>query len=159
MKKERGWRWAVIFATCTLAVPMVAALMGYYGGAIPTLEQAKPGLVTGALLGVAHLLLRPVLRFVSAPLGCLTLGLFGMVIVESMACGCVPITTNHPGPMEILTNEKDGIICEEGAIEEAIIKAIEMDGHKYAFMRSHAIEKGHGYYCDLMAHRWDKIFP
>ena len=80
MKKERGWRWAVIFATCTLAVPMVAALMGYYGGAMPTLQQAKPALLTGALLGVAHLVLRPVLRIFFAPLGCLTLGLFGLVI-------------------------------------------------------------------------------
>ena len=88
MKKERGWRWEVIFATCTLAVPMVAALMGYYGGAIPTLEQAKPGLLTGALLGLAHLLLRPVLRFVSAPLGCLTLGLFGLVIDVGLLYGC-----------------------------------------------------------------------
>ena len=79
MKKERGWRWAVIFATCTLAVPMVAALMGYYGATV-TFEQAKPALVTGALLGLAHIVLRPALRMVFAPLGCLTFGLFGMVI-------------------------------------------------------------------------------
>ena len=88
MKKEWGWRWAVIFATCTLAVPMVAALMGYYGGAMPTLEQAKPALVTGALLGLAHLVLRPVLRLVSAPLGCMTLGLFGLVIDVGLLYGC-----------------------------------------------------------------------
>jgi len=88
MKKERGWRWAVIFATCTLAVPMMAALMGYYGGAMPTIEQARPALVTGALLGAAHLLLRPILRVVSAPLGCMTLGLFGMVIDVGLLYGC-----------------------------------------------------------------------
>ena len=79
MKRKRGERWPIIFLTCTLAVPAVAALMGYYGG-MPTLEQATPALVMGGLLGVAHLVLRPILRVVFAPLGCLTLGLFGMVI-------------------------------------------------------------------------------
>ena len=88
MRKKHGGSWMVIFLACTLAVPAVAALMGYYGGAIPTLEQAKPGLLTGALLGLAHLLLRPVLRFVSAPLGCLTLGLFGLVIDVGLLYGC-----------------------------------------------------------------------
>ena len=87
MKKERGWRWAVIFATCTLAVPMVAALMGYYGATV-TFEQAKPALVTGALLGLAHIVLRPALRMVFAPLGCLTFGLFGMVIDVGLLYGC-----------------------------------------------------------------------
>ena len=114
MKKERGWRWAVIFATCTLAVPMVAALMGYYGGAIPTLEQAKPGLLTGALLGLAHLLLRPVLRFVSAPLGCLTLGLFGLVIDVGLiyACGRMVKGFSVPGPLyAVLTAMLINVIC------------------------------------------------
>ena len=79
MKKKHGPRWPIIFLTCTLAVPGVAALMGYYGG-VPTFEQAMPALVMGGLLGLAHLVLRPILRVVFAPLGCLTLGLFGMVI-------------------------------------------------------------------------------
>jgi len=87
MKKRRGGRWSVIFLSCTLAVPTVAMMMGAYGGT-PTLEQATPALVTGALLGVAHLLLRPVLRVLFAPLGCLTLGLFGMVIDVGLLYGC-----------------------------------------------------------------------
>ena len=45
-------------------------------------------LVTGALLGVAHLVLRPVLRILCAPLGCLTLGLFGMVIDVGLIYTC-----------------------------------------------------------------------
>ena len=79
MKKKRGPRWPIIFLTCTLAVPGMAALMGCYGSA-PTMEQMLPALVMGGLLGLAHLVLRPILRLAFAPLGCLTLGLFGMVI-------------------------------------------------------------------------------
>ena len=87
MKKKRGGRWTVIFLCCTLAVPTVAAMMGAYQG-VPTLEQATPALATGALLGIAHILLRPALRLITAPLGCLTLGLFGMVIDVGLLYGC-----------------------------------------------------------------------
>lgn len=87
MKKRRGGRWSAIFLCCTLAVPTVAAMMGVYGGT-PTLKDAMPALTTGALLGVAHLFLRPVLRVIFAPLGCLTFGLFGMVIDVGLLYGC-----------------------------------------------------------------------
>ena len=59
MKKKRGGRWTTIFLCCTLAVPTVATIMGEYGGT-PTMEQATPAMVVGALLGLAHLFLRPV---------------------------------------------------------------------------------------------------
>lgn len=79
MKKNLMGRWSAIFLTCTLAVPTIAVIMGFYPGEI-TLEGMTPALATGALLGIAHLVLRPILRLLSAPLGCLTLGLFGLVI-------------------------------------------------------------------------------
>ena len=87
MRKRHAGRWTIIFLCCTFAVPTVAAMMGLYGGT-PTLEQATPALVTGALLGAAHLVLRPVLRLVFAPLGCLTLGLFGLVIDVALLYFC-----------------------------------------------------------------------
>ena len=87
MRKRHGSRWPIVFLTCTVAVPAVAALMGFYGPT-PTLEQAKPALVAGGLLGLAHLFLRPLLRVVFAPLGCLTLGAFGMVIDVALLYGC-----------------------------------------------------------------------
>ena len=41
MRKRRGaGRWTIIFLCCTLAVPTVAALMGFYGGT-PTLERLQ----------------------------------------------------------------------------------------------------------------------
>ena len=88
MKKKKGGHWTIIFLCCTLAVPTVAVMMGAYGETAPTLEALAPALATGALLGLAHLVLRPVLRLISAPLGCLTLGLFGMVIDVGLLYGC-----------------------------------------------------------------------
>ena len=86
MKKKKGGNRTITFLCCVLAVPTVAMMMGAYEGT-PTPEQLKPALVTGALLGIAHLLLRPLLRVLSAPLGCLTLGLFGMVIDVGLLYG------------------------------------------------------------------------
>ena len=44
------------------------------------LKLAVPYLIVGAALGIAHLILRPVLRLITAPLGCLTFGLSGTAI-------------------------------------------------------------------------------
>ena len=79
MKKKRGNRWGLIVLCCTLAVPTVGQMMGLYGPDA-NLEAMRPALAVGFLLGLAHLLLRPVLRFMFAPVGCLTLGAFGLVI-------------------------------------------------------------------------------
>ena len=72
---------------CVLAVPTVANLMGFYNGA-PTEEQLIASATVGAMLGVMHIFLRPVLRFIFAPLGCLTLGAFGMVIDIILLYAC-----------------------------------------------------------------------
>ena len=118
MRKRRGaGRWTIIFLCCTLAVPTVAALMGYYGETI-TLERAQPALVAGALLGVAHLLLRPVLRLITAPLGCLTLGLFGMVIDVGLlyACGQLVDGFDVPGLLyAVLTSVVINVVCAVAA--------------------------------------------
>ncbi|EDM23177.1 glycosyltransferase family 4 protein [Caminibacter mediatlanticus TB-2] len=39
--------------------------------------------------------------------------LFGMVIIEAMACGVIPIATKHKGPLEIIINNKTGFLIEE----------------------------------------------
>ena len=53
-----------------------------------TLVEKNPPRHEGALLGIAHILLRPALQLITAPLGCLTLGLFGMVIDVGLLYGC-----------------------------------------------------------------------
>ena len=104
MKKKHGAsRWSIIFLCCLLAVPTVAIMMGEY---------------TGALLGAAHLVLRPVLRLLSAPLGCLTLGLSGMVIDVGLiyACGHLVKGFAVPGPLyAVLTALLINAICAVAA--------------------------------------------
>lgn len=95
MRKKRDRdknRALLVFLTCLLAVPTVAEIMGVYPADAP-LDRLRPALAVGVLLGVEHLLLRPVLRLLFAPVGCLTLGLFGLVIDVGLiyaAAGFVP---------------------------------------------------------------------
>lgn len=77
----RPSRSFVVMATCILAVPTVACIMQFISIHDQTdLEMAVPYLIVGAALGIAHLILRPLLRLITAPLGCLTFGLSGTVI-------------------------------------------------------------------------------
>ena len=78
-RRRRGGRSGLILLCCVLAVPTVAQVMGIYGPDL-SVEALRPALLVGALLGAAHLILRPVLRLLFAPVGCLTFGLFGLVI-------------------------------------------------------------------------------
>ena len=75
----------LVFLCCVLAVPTCGVLVGDLAapaglGNEALIELLRPWLAVGVLLGGAHLLIRPVLRVLSAPIGCLTLGLFGLVI-------------------------------------------------------------------------------
>ena len=118
MKRKHGAsRWTIIFLCCLLAVPTVAMMMGEYTGKI-TLEVLTPALVTGALLGAAHLVLRPVLRLLSAPIGCVTLGLSGMVIDVGLIylCGHLVEGFTVPGPLyTVLTAVLINVICAVAA--------------------------------------------
>lgn len=83
----------LIFLCCVLAVPTCGLLVGEL--TLPEglsdaafVELMRPWLAVGALLGLAHVILRPVLRLLSAPLGCLTLGLFGFAIDVALIYGC-----------------------------------------------------------------------
>ena len=77
----RPSRSVVVMLTCVLAAPTVACIMELLTIRNQAeLRLATPYLIVGAVLGVAHLILRPVLRLITAPLGCLTFGLSGTVI-------------------------------------------------------------------------------
>ena len=77
----RPSRSFVVLATCILAAPTVACMMRLIEiRSRADLPPTAPYLAVGAALGVLHLVLRPLLRLLTAPLGCLTLGLSGTVI-------------------------------------------------------------------------------
>ena len=77
----RPSRSIVVMLTCILAVHTVACIMQFISiHNQADLKLAAPYLIVGAALGVAHLILRPLLRLITAPLGCLTFGLSGTVI-------------------------------------------------------------------------------
>lgn len=79
MNRRKSNHSLLILLCCVLAVPTVAQIMGIYPGDM-SVEAMRPALLVGALLGLVHLVLRPVLRLLFAPVGCLTFGLFGLVI-------------------------------------------------------------------------------
>lgn len=83
--------------------------------------------------------------------------LFGIAIIEGMACGCVPITTDHPGPMEIISHGINGFISPEKEIAHSIDQAIAMDDVTYQTMRDRTIKTGQSYHVTNMADRWSKI--
>ena len=77
----RPSRSFVEMATCILAAPTVACIMQFISiHSQAELKLAVPYLIVGTALGIAHLILRPVLRLITAPLGCLTFGLSGTAI-------------------------------------------------------------------------------
>ena len=91
MKKRR--RPFLTFLCCVLAIPTCGMLVGTLtipeGLAIePLIELLRPWIAVGTLLGLARLILRPVLRLLFAPLGCLTFGLFGFAIDVGLIYAC-----------------------------------------------------------------------
>lgn len=84
--------------------------------------------------------------------------LFGMAIYEGMACGCVPLANSHPGPKEIITDNVDGLLCEESHIEELVIKALRMEDKEYSEMQKNSILRGQCYDCAKVAEKWNAIF-
>lgn len=69
---KRKW---LAFLSCLLALPLCAEMLPGI-----TAHPLSSAVVAGALLGAAYLLLRPVLRLLTLPIGCATLGLSGFAI-------------------------------------------------------------------------------
>lgn len=83
--------------------------------------------------------------------------LFGQVLIESMACGCVPVAVNHSGPCEIISNEVNGILFKEGSLSETLDSVCCFDEEKYQALRQKAVFRGKEFYQDSIAERWKSI--
>ena len=73
MSRPRLSRVSLPFWCCLLGIPTCVELLE--GIRSPSLGVS---LLAGALLGALYMLIRPALRLLTFPIGCLTLGLFGL---------------------------------------------------------------------------------
>lgn len=80
---RKASKYAISFACCVLAMPTCVKLLGGFQA-----ESMGAAVAMGVLLGAVHLAVRPVIRIVSAPLGCLTLGLIQPVIDVALIYSC-----------------------------------------------------------------------
>lgn len=73
--KVRQGRTFITFVCCIMAMMTCPYLL-------PGVEAAEPvaALSAGTLLGLAYLIIRPVMRILTLPIGCLTLGFFNLAI-------------------------------------------------------------------------------
>ena len=84
--------------------------------------------------------------------------LFGISLIEGMACGLIPIATNHSGPKEIITPYLNGIICEESEILRGITYALKMKDSEYCRMKENSIIRAREFTSSNISKKWEKIF-
>ena len=86
---------------------------------------------------------------------------FGMVLIEAMACGVPCVSFDCPsGPRDIITNNEDGFLVENGNIEafakkmEALMANEPLRQH----MGTKAREKASLYFPERIVAKWDALF-
>lgn len=86
---------------------------------------------------------------------------FGMVIVEAMSCGIPPVAFDCPwGPRQIITDGKDGILVENGNVQELADKIcylVENEDIRKDMARN-AVEKAKLYSVDVIMKKWLDLF-
>lgn len=80
--------------------------------------------------------------------------LFGISIIEGMACGCVPLATDHSGPREIIKNGINGFITFEGNMPNLLSQMISLKDEEYQKIKTNAINTGQSFHCNIIANRW-----
>lgn len=86
---------------------------------------------------------------------------FPMVIVESMACGCIPIAYDVAyGPSDIITHGTDGFLVPPGDVNgltEAIRRIQEMPPDRLRQMRGAARRRAMDFSASVVAGRWAEV--
>lgn len=86
---------------------------------------------------------------------------FGLSIVESMACGCIPIAYDVPfGPGDIITDGVDGFLVPFGDIEgltNKILKLREMDESTLEEMRDAARTRSKDFSSEDIGRKWADV--
>lgn len=81
--------------------------------------------------------------------------LFGMVLIEAMACGCIPITTNHTGPKEVIDSGQNGYLIEEGKIAD-FLNGLTPENYSVEMQRN-VVQKGKEFTKSNIAKRWKAV--
>lgn len=83
--------------------------------------------------------------------------LFGQVLIESMSCGCIPIAVSHSGPKSIITNCKNGVLFEEGDVNQALDRSQQLSLKDILVVRQNAIQRGRMFGSRRLSVRWKTI--
>lgn len=85
---------------------------------------------------------------------------FGLVLIEAMSQGCACVACDFKGRQrEIITSDKQGVICEPENIEQLSQKMLELinDEEKRIIMGRYAIERAKDFSLEHIMDKWDII--
>lgn len=83
--------------------------------------------------------------------------LFGMVLIEAMACGAVPLATDHVGPSEILASCQPSLVMPEANFVDGVCErmdAWQQDPQAYQRIRQACLDLAAGYTVERISQRW-----
>lgn len=83
--------------------------------------------------------------------------LFGIALIEGMACGCVPVASDHSGPKEIIEDGVNGLLYNSDDLASTIDSIASMSQSRYQFLRQNAIRSASKYLRSNIAERWRAI--
>lgn len=86
----------------------------------------------------------------------------GLVILESMSAGCIPIAYDiRYGPADIITDGVDGFLVKDGdvdALAEAISRITTMSEDERRTMRRAALRRASDFFANRIIMSWGKVF-
>ena len=86
---------------------------------------------------------------------------FGISLIEALAAGVPCLTSTASGPMEIIEDGKNGIICDKDSYEsftECMNRALTMNSTEYLKLCKNALLSGNEYSAMKIAKKWCQIF-
>ncbi|WP_426937196.1 glycosyltransferase [Brevibacterium sp. LE-L] len=86
----------------------------------------------------------------------------GLVILESMAAGCIPIAYDiRYGPADIITDGVDGFLIRDGdtnALADVIARFTTMSENERRAMREAALHRASDFFANRIISRWGEVF-
>jgi len=87
--------------------------------------------------------------------------LFGIVLIEAMRLGVIPIATNHAGPSEIIQNGKNGFLIEDIQAEKdlfQIVSTLRESEKDMGYLQKNAIARSGDFLLSEIQKRWSLPF-